>query len=170
MISRWIRESFIASILLLIARLYVGWKWIDAGFHKLSDGFDASGFLKNAIAKPPADSKTKEFVYPHFVSFLDNFALPNVKLFNFIIPWGETLIGLGLILGTLTVFASFFGMMMNFMFLLAGTVSSNPWLIIFEILILLGSNNSGRIGGDHYVMPYFRRLFGMQKYVKPEKA
>lgn len=159
MISRWFRESLVASVLLLIARLYVGWKWLDAGWHKLMNGFDASGFLKNAIAKPPADSATKEFIYPRFVSFLEHFALPNAKLFNVLIPYGEFLVGLGLILGTFTVTAAFFGMLMNFMFLLAGTVSSNPWLVIFEILILIGSSNSGRLGGDHWVLPFLRKRF-----------
>lgn len=163
MITRWLRESVVASVLLLITRIYLGWKWLDAGWHKITGGFDASGFLKNAIAKPPVDSATKEAIYPRFVSFLEHFALPNAKLFNFLIPWGEFLVGLGLILGTFTVVAAFFGMLMNFMFLLAGTVSSNPWLIIFSILILLGSSNSGRFGGDYFVLPYLRKVFKIKR-------
>jgi thiosulfate dehydrogenase (quinone) large subunit len=170
MISRWLRESFIASVLLLGVRLYLGWKWLDAGWHKLTGGFDSSGFLKNAIAKPPADSATKEFIYPNYVKFLENFSLPNAKLINFLIPWGEFLVGLGLILGTFTVAAAFFGMLMNFMFLLAGTVSSNPWLIIFAILILLGSSNSGRIGGDHYVLPYLRKVFKLDRFTRSDRV
>jgi hypothetical protein len=35
----------------LVIRLYVGYQWMTAGWHKLVDGFDASGFLKGAIAK-----------------------------------------------------------------------------------------------------------------------
>lgn len=163
MITRWLRENTIASILLLIARLYLGWQWLDSGWHKLTGGFDASGFLKNAVAKPVLDSKTKELVYPNFVSFLDHFALPNAKIFNVLIPYGETLVGLGLILGTLTTVAAFFGLLMNFNFLLAGTVSINPWLVIFGFIIILGSSNSGRFGGDYYVLPYLRKLFKLDK-------
>lgn len=167
MITRWLRESVIASVLLLLTRLYLGWKWFDAGWHKISGGFDSSGFLNNAITKPVIDNQTKEHIYPRFVSFLDHFALPNAKLFNVLIPWGEFLVGLGLILGTLTVAAAFFGMLMNFMFLMAGTISSNPWLIIFSILLLLGSSNSGRIGGDYFVLPYLRRSFWPKKKTSP---
>lgn len=170
MITRWLRESFIASFILFAVRLYLGWKWFDAGWHKITGGFDASGFLNNAIANAPADSKTKELIYPNFVSFLENFSLPNVKLINFLIPWGELLVGLGLILGTFTIAATFFGMLMNFMFLLAGTISSNPWLLIFSILILLGSSNSGRLGGDFYVLPYLRRVCKLDRFAGPTRT
>jgi thiosulfate dehydrogenase (quinone) large subunit len=158
MITKWLRENFIASFLLLITRVYLGWKWMDAGWHKITGGFDASGFLKNAVAKPVADSKTKELIYPNFVSFLDNFALPNAKIFNVLIPWGEFLVGLGLILGVLTTTAAFFGLLMNFMFMFAGTVSSNPWLILLGFIVVLGGANAGRLGGDFYVLPYLRKL------------
>lgn len=163
MITKWLRESFVASFLFLAARLYIGWEWLSHGYDKLTKGFDASGFLKNAIAKPVLDSATKEPVYPTFVKFLDNFALPNAKLFNVIIPWAEFLVGLGLILGTLTVTAAFFGALMNFMFMFAGTVSSNPWFILFMVFIILGSTNAGRFGGDYYVLPYLRKLFKLDK-------
>lgn len=163
MITRWLRENAVASVLLLIARLYLGLKWFEAGWHKLTGGFDASGFLKNAIAKPVLDSQTKEPLYPGFVSFLDHFALPNAKLFNILIPYGETLVGLGLILGTLTAAAAFFGLLMNFMFLFAGTVSSNPLMILLGFIVLLGSSNAGRYGGDYFVLPYLRRLFKIGK-------
>lgn len=166
MITKWLRESFIASFLLLLVRLYLGWKWVNAGWHKLTGGFDASGFLKNAIAKPVLDSATKKPLYPNFVNFLNDFALPNAKLFNILIPWGEFLVGLGLILGTLTATAAFFGVLMNFMFMFAGTVSSNPWLILLGFIVILGSANAGRLGGDYFVLPFLRRLFKPDRSVR----
>lgn len=170
MMARWLRENFIASFLLLVVRVYLGWKWLDAGWHKITGGFDSSGFLKNAIAKPVADSKTKELLYPNFVSFIDHFALPNAKIFNVLIPWGEFLVGLGLILGVLTTTAAFFGILMNFMFMFAGTVSSNPWLILFGFIVILGSANAGRLGGDRYVLPYLRKLFKLDKLTRAKEA
>ena len=35
----------------LVIRLYVGYQWLTAGWGKIVNGFDASGFLKGAIAK-----------------------------------------------------------------------------------------------------------------------
>lgn len=165
MITKWLRESFVASFLLLAVRLYLGWDWMHHGWQKISGGtFDATGFIKNAVAKPVLDSATKETLYPTFVSFLNNFALPNANLFKVLIPWGEFLVGLGLILGTLTGAAAFFGCLMNFMFMFAGTVSSNPWLILLGFIIILGSRNSGRWGGDYYILPYLRKLFKLDRF------
>ena len=119
-------------------RLLLGYHWLTAGWHKITGDkpFDATGFLKGAIANPVADKTTGEAVYPTYLAFLEHFALPNVKLINILIPWGELLVGLGLILGTLTVTAAFFGLLMNFMFVFAGTVSTNPWLMLLGMLVM----------------------------------
>lgn len=164
MIMRWLRESVIASILLLLCRLYVGWKWVDAGWHKLTgdEKFDASGFIKHAIDSPIKD-QTGHTVYPNYTAFLKHFALPNVSLFNVLVPIGELLVGLGLILGALTTIAAFFGLFMNFMYLLAGTISTNPWLILLGFIILAAGTNAGRIGIDYYLHPYLRRKLFRRK-------
>ncbi|AEI41103.1 DoxX family protein [Paenibacillus mucilaginosus] len=158
MLTRFLRDNVYAAGLLLILRLYVGYQWFTAGFHKLTGGFDAAGFLKGAIAKPVLDKATGELVYPTFTAFLQNFALPNVKVINFLIPAGETLVGLGLILGALTTAAAFFGLLMNFMFLFAGTVSTNPWLVLLGVIVLMAGTNAGRFGVDRYLMPLLRKL------------
>jgi thiosulfate dehydrogenase (quinone) large subunit len=75
------------------------------------------------------------------------------------IPLGEFLVGLGLILGALTTAAIFFGLMMNFMFMFAGTVSTNPWYTLLGMVILVAGANAGRFGLDRYVLPYLRNLF-----------
>ena len=97
-------------------------------------------------------------VFGGYVSFLESFALPNVGLFNVIVPWGEFLVGLGLILGCLTTAAAFFGMVMNFSFLMAGTVSHNPTDILMGFFIITAGYNAGKFGLDRYVLPYLRKL------------
>ncbi|MNN15835.1 hypothetical protein D3C81_1289530 [compost metagenome] len=157
---KWLRENKIAAVLLVIVRIYVGWEWINAGWHKLTGGFDASGFLKGAVAKPVMDKATGELVYPNFIAFLNHFAIPNAKLFNILIPLGEFLVGLGLILGCLTAAAAFFGLLMNFMFVYAGTVSTNPWMIMLGVFIVVAGANAGKFGADYFVLPYLRKVFG----------
>ncbi len=158
MIVKFLRENVYAAGALLLIRLYIGWDWMHHGWEKITGGtFDASGFLKNAIAKPVLETGTQNKLYPTYVSFLDNFALPNAGLFKVLIPWGEFLVGLGLILGCLTTAAAFFGVLMNFMFLLAGTVSSNPWLILWGVIIMVAGANAGKFGADYYVLPYIRK-------------
>lgn len=148
---RFLRENVVASVLLLLARVYIGWAWMTAGWGKITGGFDASGFLKGAIAKAGGDHPA---VASWWASFLDSVALPNAGFFNFLIPWGEFLVGLGLILGCLTTAAVFFGMVMNFAFLFSGTVSSNALMVLLSIFIIVAGANAGRFGLDHYVLPY----------------
>lgn len=154
---KFLRENAYAAGLLVLLRLYVGWQWLDAGFHKLKDGFDAAGFLKGAIANPVADHGTGELIYPTFAKFIEHAALPNVKLINIAIPLGETLVGLGLIVGGLAATAAFFGLLMNFMFLFAGTVSTNPWLILLGGIVMIAGANAGRFGLDYYLLPFLRK-------------
>lgn len=159
MVFRFLRENVFAAGALLLLRLYVGWKWLDSGWGKLTGdkAFDATGFLNNAVTKPIVDKATNETLYPTFTKFIENFALPNVKLFNTLIPIGEFLVGLGLLFGVLTTAAAFFGLLMNFMFMFAGTVSINPWLILLGFIILTAGANAGKFGGDYFVLPYIRK-------------
>jgi thiosulfate dehydrogenase [quinone] large subunit len=159
MISTWLRGNKYAAALLMITRLYLGYTWLTAGWHKITGGFEAGGFLNNAIAKPVIDKSTNELIYPTFTAFLEGFALPNVKIINVLIPWGEFLVGVGLLLGCLTTAAAFFGLLMNFMFLFAGTVSTNPWMVLIGGIVIAGGANAGIIGVDHYLLPYMHHLF-----------
>jgi thiosulfate dehydrogenase [quinone] large subunit len=158
MFTTWLRENKYASWVLAVLRVYLGWKWMTAGWEKITSSppFSAEKFLQNAVAHPVL-GPDKQMVYPTYHAFLKNFALPNVGLFNVIVPWGEFLVGLGLILGVLTTAAVFFGMTMNFAYMMAGTVSSNPWLILISIFIIVAGYNAGRIGGDYWVIPWLRK-------------
>ena len=175
MMKFW-RENVWAAGALTLIRFIIGYQWITAGWHKLTGdkAFDATGFLKGAIGNPVMDKATGEAVYPTYVAFLENFALPNIKIINFLIPLGEFLVGLGLILGTLTVTAAFFGILMNFMFLFAGTVSTNPWLLLLGMLIVVAGANAGRFGLDRYALPLLHkgidRLFHRNPHNKTPKA
>ncbi len=160
---KWLRENKAAAVVLTIMRLYLGITWMTAGFGKLSGGnFDASGYLKNAIANPVTGPEGN-VLYGGYVTFLEALALPNVELFNFIVPVGEFLIGLGLILGCLTTAAAFFGIVMNYAFFLAGTVSSNPVDLFLGALILFAGYNAGQYGLDRWVIPFIRKNVFKQK-------
>ncbi len=58
--------------------------------------------------------------------------------------------GLGLILRAFTTAAAFFVLSLKFTYLLAGTISTNPLLIILAFIILVAGFNAGKIGLDHW--------------------
>ncbi|WP_019913034.1 DoxX family protein [Paenibacillus sp. HW567] len=157
MFNNWFRNNKAAMVLLTIVRIYVGYQWIEAGWHKLTGGFDASGFLKGAIAKSVGEDAS---VQAWWANFLQHAALPNVSFFNVLIPYGEFLVGLGLILGTFTTFAALMGLVMNASYLLSGTISTNVQLLLMEFIIVVSAANAGKIGLDYWVLPYLRKLFG----------
>ncbi|NQX67339.1 Crp/Fnr family transcriptional regulator [Paenibacillus ferrarius] len=170
---KWLRENNYAAILLTIIRLYVGWEWMIAGWHKITGdkAFDATGFLKGAIAKPVLEAGTTDMVYGNYVAFLKNFALPHVGWFNVLVPWGELLVGIGLLIGALTTTAIFFGVLMNVMYMFAGTVSTNPWLMLLGFIILAAGANAGKYGVDHVILPYLHKWFDKiadRLHVKPK--
>ncbi|MDO3409985.1 DoxX family protein [Saccharibacillus sp. CPCC 101409] len=151
--NNWLRTNKVAMWMLTVLRVYIGYKWITGGWGKLTGGFDASGFLQGALAQAGGDHPS---VQPIWASFLEHFAIPNVGLFNVLVPIGEFAVGLGLILGMFTTFAALMGMVMNFAFVFSGTVSTNPYLILAEIFIVVAALNAGKIGLDRWVIPYLR--------------
>ncbi|BBH24137.1 hypothetical protein Back11_54820 [Paenibacillus baekrokdamisoli] len=159
MVMKWYNENRWAAVLITLVRVYLGWQWLDAGWHKLTgkEAFDASGFIKGAVAKPVADHATNAVIYPNYTYFLEHVVTPSMKLINILIPIGETLIGLGLILGGFTLVAGFFGLVLNFLFLFAGTVSTNPWLLLLGVIVFLAGTNAGRFGIDRYLNPLVQK-------------
>ncbi|SES00760.1 DoxX family protein [Salisediminibacterium halotolerans] len=153
MFMDFLRNNSIAAAILTVVRVYLGWQWLTAGWDKAfgAEPFDASGFIQGAIG-----SEEVAEGYPTYHAFLENFAAPNAELFSFMVAWGEVLVGLGLIVGVLTTAAAFFGVTMNFAFMFAGTVSSNPWLLLLSFFILAAGYNAGKFGGDRWVIPYLR--------------
>ncbi|MGE6631713.1 DoxX family protein [Bacillus sp. NPDC077027] len=164
MFTKFLQTNLWAAILLFAARLYIGWTWLTSGIGKLTDGFDAAGFLQFAVSEPVV--KEGQVVYPFYVWFLENVALPNAGLFSYMVMWGEILVGLGLIVGLFTTTAAFFGGVMNASFLLAGTVSVNPILLIIAIIIMAGKHNAGKIGVDYVARPAIKRIIKRKSHVQ----
>ncbi|WP_338453307.1 DoxX family protein [Niallia oryzisoli] len=150
MMVKWLRESRVSSIILTIFRLYLGYTFLTHGWEKISGGFDASGFLQGVVKNPGIEI--------WWASFLGGVAVPNVELFNVLVPWGEFLVGLGLILGCLTTAATFFGVVMNFSFLFSGVANPNALMALLGIFILVAGTNAGKIGLDRWVLTNIRHI------------
>nr|WP_270618862.1 DoxX family membrane protein [Paenibacillus macerans] len=103
-------------------------------------------------ASSPARSRTARAIIP--------LSKAGGPFFNVLVPYGEFLVGLGLILGTFTTFAALMGLVMNAAFLFSGTVSTNAQMLLLEVLVVVAAANAGKIGLDYYVLPYLRKLFG----------
>ncbi|MEF2964612.1 DoxX family protein [Paenibacillus sp. M1] len=163
MFSNFLKTNKVAMWILTVIRVYLGYTWLTGGWHKLTGGFDATGFLTGAVAKSTGEGAT---VQAWWGTFLQHVALPGAEAFNIIVPLGEFLVGLGLILGTFTTFAALMGLVMNAAFLFSGTVSTNAQMLLLEVIVIAAAANAGKIGLDRFVLPYLRGLFNKKGTAK----
>jgi thiosulfate dehydrogenase (quinone) large subunit len=156
---RFLRYGREAAPFYLGLRLFLAWEWLEAGLHKVTDpawvdtGLAIRAYWERAVALPAPPARPP-ITYPAYRSFIQ-FMLDNNwhTWFADLVAWGEVLIGLGFLFGGLIGFAAFFALLMNFAFLFAGTTSSNPMLILLEVVVLLGWRVAGWWGVDRFVLP-----------------
>jgi thiosulfate dehydrogenase [quinone] large subunit len=142
----------------IIPRLYAGWVWIKAGWGKLTNpawvgsqaGTALSGFINGALTKTGGPHPD---VQGWYAAFLQKVVLAHVGTWSYVVSIGETLVGLGLILGAFTGIAAFFAMFMNLNYLMAGAVSLNPILLMISILLVLAWKTAGWWGLDRWLLP-----------------
>ena len=147
----------------LVVRLYVGYAWFDAGWHKVMDTgaktnyiIDGSGILAfwqriAAVPAPPAKPVITYDWYRNFIQFMiDNHW---EGIFGKLIAFGETTVGIALILGAFTGLAAVTGAFMNLNFMLAGSASTNPILLLLGFLLVLAWKTAGYIGLDRWLLP-----------------
>lgn len=148
----------------LVARLYLGYQWLIAGWHKVwgderwiaVDGPDGLGLKAywervTAIPEPPARAAITYDWYRDFLKYLLDHE--TYTWFSWVIGLGEVTVGILLIVGAFTGLAALTGAFMNFNFLLAGSASTNPVLFVIAILIAFGWKVAGWIGVDRWLLP-----------------
>jgi thiosulfate dehydrogenase (quinone) large subunit len=158
-IARFLFQNTTAAWLWLVVRVYVGYDFLTAGSHKLTtsawtngSGDGIMGFWKGALGTTPSGAPVITFDwYRAFIQFLVD--TNSAGWFSYIIIFGELAVGIGLILGIFTGLAAAGGMLMNMAFLLAGTTSTNPVLVLMGVLLVLAWKNAGYIGLDRYLLP-----------------
>ena len=147
----------------LLVRLYVGWAWLDSGLRKVQDTgantnyiYDGRGivaFWQRVAAVPQAPARPV-ITYDWYRAFIQ--WLIDIHAEGFmgkLIAFGETAVGLGLIFGAFTGIAAVSGAFMNLNYMLAGTASTNPVLLLLGFLLVLAWKTAGYIGLDRWLLP-----------------
>lgn len=144
----------------LAVRIYVGYQWFDASLHKLSDpawmqtGEAIKGYWTRAVSIPEAPARPP-INYDWYRSFIQSLLDSEAHVwFGKLISIGELLVGIALILGAFVGVAAFFGSVMNFSFLLAGSLSSGPVLLVLEILLMIAWKTAGYYGLDRFFFKF----------------
>lgn len=162
-IARFLFSDTRMALVWLLLRVYVGWAWLDAGWHKVMDTgaktnyiIDGAGILAfwQRITATPAGGAKPTITYDWyngFIQWLINIQAQGVM--GKVIAFGETAVGLGLIFGAFTGVAAVAGAFMNLNFMLAGSASTNPVLLLLGFLLVLAWKTAGYIGLDRFLLP-----------------
>ena len=156
--TRFLFNNSRAGLLWLPIRLFVGFEWLEAGLHKITDpgwtegGASLRAYWERAAAIPEQGRPPISFEW--YRDFINTLLSGNSETwFAWVITLGEIAVGVGLLLGVLTGIAAFFGALMNMSFLLAGSASTNPVLFTLGIGLILAWKVAGYYGVDRYLLP-----------------
>jgi thiosulfate dehydrogenase (quinone) large subunit len=155
---RFLFNNTRAGLFWLPIRLFVGFSWLEAGWHKFTDpewmqgGAALRGYWERAASIP--EQGRPPITYEWYRDFINTLlAGGHESWFAVLVTFGEIAIGLGLILGALIGIAAFFGAFMNMSFLLAGSASTNPVLFTLAVGLMLAWRVAGYYGLDRYLLP-----------------
>jgi thiosulfate dehydrogenase (quinone) large subunit len=160
----------------LVVRVYVGYQWLTSGIDKITNpawmvsGEALRGYWVRAVAYPELPARPL-ITYDWYRTFLQGMLDGGAHVwFAKLIVIGEILVGVALILGLFTAIAAFFGGFMNMNFMLAGTASTNPILLILSILLILAWRTAGHWGLDRFVLPLVGTPWQLGKIFKRRTA
>jgi thiosulfate dehydrogenase [quinone] large subunit len=162
--TRYFSDKRIIGVISGIVRVWLGWSFLQAGWEKLTDangawigskaGSSVTGFLSGAIKNSTGAHPT---VHPWYASLAQNFFLPNATIFSYLVAFGETLVGIALIVGLFTRFAAAMGLTLNLAFLFAGSTSTNVEMVVAEVAIVSAGFYASYYGLDTFVLPYLKK-------------
>jgi thiosulfate dehydrogenase [quinone] large subunit len=155
---RFLFSNTRAGLFWLPIRLFVGFSWLEAGWHKFTDpewtqgGAALRSYWERAASIP--EQGRPPITYEWYRDFINALlAGGHETWFAWVVTLGELAIGIALILGALTGVAAFFGAFMNMSFLLAGSASTNPIMFILAVGLMLAWRVAGYYGLDRYLLP-----------------
>jgi thiosulfate dehydrogenase (quinone) large subunit len=161
----WLYRSRVASVLWLVARVWLGYGWLNAGYQKIwgaeSAGFWSSGAgVKGFATAGVAGSKagTGGASYGWFAAFLHGFVIPNSTWIAKLIAVSELTIGALLILGLFTGVVAFAALALNVIYMFSGSSGVNPAYAIVAVFLVLAWRNAGYLGLDYFALPKMRQL------------
>ena len=174
-LARFLFDDTRFAVVWLVLRVLVGWEWLQAGWHKVSEpgwvstGEALKGFWTRIVAIPETGSAPIKYDwYRSFIQgMLDSGAY---TWFAKIIAFGEVAIGVALIVGAFVGVAAFFAGFMNWNFLMAGSASSNPILFIGALVLVLAWKTAGYYGLDRFLLSKLGTPWQLGFKTKAEEA
>ncbi|GGA48822.1 DoxX family membrane protein [Paenibacillus physcomitrellae] len=131
-----------------LLRVVFGLMWFKSGYAKISGGFGVESLVPVVAAN--ADSPVW---YKHFFAQVVG---PYANVFDLVIPIGELLIGVGLVLGLLAVPAIVMSVFVNVNYILADMIFTYPAEIMLAVILLVGHKFSTAVSIERWLYPKWK--------------
>jgi thiosulfate dehydrogenase [quinone] large subunit len=146
------------SIVWLLARVYLGWQWLDSGRQRVTTGewmYGGQALRANWVHVVADPGSGGTAMTTGWYRDLIRYMLDNgwYDWCGKVIAVSEVVIGLALVLGLLTGIAAFIGSLLTFSIVLAGVTSANPLVFIVALGVMAAWKVAGYIGLDAFVLP-----------------
>lgn len=158
-IARFLFSDVRMAWLWTVVRVLIGISWLQAGLHKVGDpgwmqtGDALKGFWAGALAIP--DGGKSKIAFDWYRQFLQGLMDSGSYVwFAKLVAVGEVLVGVALIIGAFVGIAAFFGALMNWNYVMAGTASTNALLLVGAIALILAWKIAGYYGADFFLLRY----------------
>jgi thiosulfate dehydrogenase [quinone] large subunit len=157
-IARFLFSNTKVAWVWLLVRLWLGWLWLEAGIHKVTDpawvgsGEAVQRFWERALATSATGKPV--IAVDWYRGFIQT--LYDMQAWTWLAPiiaWAEVLVGVALIVGLFTGVAAFGGSVLNWTFVMAGTASTNMLMFGVAVLLILAWKTAGWYGLDRFVLP-----------------
>src|SRR5450432_101612 len=140
-----------------VIRVLIGISWLTAGWAKLNEaawmqtGSALQGYWAGAVAIPATGHPAITFDwYRSFIQgMLDS---GSYVWFAKLVACGEFLVGVALIVGAFVGIVAFLAALMNWSYIMAGSTSTNPLLLIGAIALILAWKTAGYYGADRFLL------------------
>ncbi len=157
------------SVLWLAVRVWLGWQWIEASLHKLTNpawmqtGEALKGFWMGAVKINEATGKSA-IAYDWYRNFLQGMIDAQAYTwFAKVVAISEFTFGILLIAGVFVGATAFFSGFMNWNFIMAGSASVNGVFFALAVLLVLAWKIAGYIGADYFLLPRVGDLWVTEK-------
>jgi thiosulfate dehydrogenase [quinone] large subunit len=146
------------SVLWLVLRVWLGYQWLSSSLSKIDNpawvqtGEALKGFW-SSIVVVPAEGRPP-IAFDWYRGFIQTMLDAEAYVwFGKLVAYGELLVGIALIVGAFTGIAAFFGALMNWNFMMAGSASTNPLLFVVALGLIMAWKIAGYLGADYFLLP-----------------
>lgn len=154
----------------LVIRLYVGWKWLEAGLSKWNPAWLERGTALKVLWEQVTVAEGEKALVP-FGWYQGIIAwLLQVHAYTWLakgVVVAEILLGVSLIVGALVGVVALVGAFVSWNSIMVGITGANPVLLPLALLLVFAWKVAGYVGADYFLLPWLVERLKLVSFHQP---